>query len=335
MRIGLLLQVERGDAGVAEVYERVLQHVCVAEDNGFDMVWIPEAHAAQSVPLPAPLVLGSAIAAQTNSIRIGALVKLALHHPVAVCEAAAVLDQISNGRLVFGADPGVQEREFAGARVRWTARAAGFREALDIVLHGWTEDGFAYLGELNRLPLRTRAPVGTMPLQVEPCVAPYRRPTERADLPFDYLSILPKPVQVPRPPVYLVAADADTVGFAARNGHALLVPAQPAALAVAAAQNYWQALGAAGRQRHEVDLALACDVHVDPDGELARQRVPRPPPGSLIGSPEEVLEAVKVLQRDTGCRQLLCRVQLSGLAPEQVDASIALLAAEVRSRLQM
>ncbi len=334
MRVGLLLQVECSEAPVTQAYERLLQQARLADDNGYDSVWIPEARAAAHAPLPAPIVLGGAIAAHTGAIRIGVLVKLALHHPVAVCVAAAVLDLLSNGRLAFGADPGAGERELVGARVSWAARAAGFREALDIVVQGWTQDGFAYLGKLNRLPLNTRAPAGAEPFRPEPPVGPYLKPTERADLPFDYMSILPKPAQVPRPQVYVVAADEDMVTFAAHSGYSLVIPVQTAAV-VAAAQRYWQALRACGRHRHEVDLALVRDVHVDTDGERARRRVQRAAHGSLIGSPDEVLDGIRKLQRETGCRHLLCRVQLPGLAPGQVDASIELIAAEVRGGLQM
>ena len=49
----------------------------------------------------------------------------------------------------------------------------------------------------------------------------------------------------------------------------------------------------------------------------------------------EVLHEIKNLQHQTGMRHLLCRVQLPGLTTGQIEASIRLLAEDVRSRLQM
>ncbi|MCC7411027.1 MAG: LLM class flavin-dependent oxidoreductase [Gammaproteobacteria bacterium] len=334
MRTGVLLNAECGDEPASQAYDRLLCHVRAIEDNGFDTIWIPQAHACASEPMPSPLVMAGAIAAETRAIRIGVFVKLALEHPVKICEDVAVLDLLCHGRLLFGADPGGREQEYAGARVGWAPRLEAFREALEIVVRGWTSDGFAYLGEFYRLPRNTRAPASAGRYQAEPCVPPHRAPTERAGLPFDYLSILPKPLQIPHPPVYLVAADRETADLAARRGHSLLIPPQVES-AAEVADHYWRVLEGAGRHRHEIDLAIARDVYVEIDGEQARKRVTVKTAGSLIGSPDEVLHGIKDLQHVTGLRHLLCRMQLPGLTTGQTDASIRLFAAEVRSRLQM
>lgn len=334
MRIGVLLDAGDGGVGVTDAYERMLHHVQVIEDTGLDSIWIPEKHGCAGAPLPSPIAFAAAVAAETSGIRIGVLVKLALEHPVTICEEAAVLDLLCRGRLLFGADPGGDEREYAGARSAWAQRGKAFREALEIIVQGWTSDGFAYLGELNRLPARSRAPESGGRFQTEPCVPPHLRPTERAGLPFDYMSILPKPLQVPRPPVYLLGVDGETIELAARAGYSLVIPPLTRSV-VADATRYWQALERAGRHRHEVDLAITRDVYVEADGERARRRVADGTGGGLIGTPDEVLHEIRNLQHQTGMRHLLCRVQLPGLATEQIDASIRLLAEDVRSRLQM
>jgi len=334
MRVGVLLDARVGGVGTTVAYERLLRHVRVIENTGLDSVWIPETHGCAVTSLPAPLAMAAAVAAETRGIRIGVLVKLALEHPVTICEEAAVLDLLCNGRLLFGADPGGDEREYAGARIAWAQRRAAFNEALEIIVHGWGSDGFAYLGELNRLPAHTRALERDGRLQTEPCVPPHRRPTERAGLPFDYMSILPKPLQIPRPPGDLLGLDGETIDLAARGGYSLVIP--PSTESVAAdATRYWHELERMGRHRHEVDLAIARDVYVEADGERSRQRVSGVTSGALIGTPDEVLHGIKNLQRQTGMRHLLCRVQLQGLTTEQIDASIRLLAEDVRSRLQM
>jgi alkanesulfonate monooxygenase SsuD/methylene tetrahydromethanopterin reductase-like flavin-dependent oxidoreductase (luciferase family) len=320
--------------GVTDTYERLLHHVGVIEDTGFDSVWIPETHGCAGDPLPAPLAFAAAVAAETSGIRIGVLVKLALEHPVTTCEEAAVLDLLCKGRLLFGADPGGSEREYAGARLGWAQRRGAFREALEIIVQGWTSDGFAYLGELNRLPVATSALESGGRFQTEPCAPPHLRPTERAGLPFDYMSILPKPLQIPRPPVYLLGVDEETIDLAARAGYSLVIPPSTQSAGTDATR-YWQVLERMGRHRHEVDLAIARDVYVEADGGRARRRVSGQTSGGLIGTPDEVLHEIKKLQHQTGMRHLLCRVQLPGLTTEQTEASIRLLAEDVRSRLQM
>lgn len=333
MRVGVLLETGSGGAD-GNGYEGLLRHVRVIESVGFDSVWIPERHARADAALPSPIALAGAIAAETSGIRVGVLVKLALEHPVTICEEAAVLDLLCKGRLLFGADPGGDEQEYNGARHAWAQRGGAFREALEIIVRGWTSDGFAYLGEFYRLPTHTRVPAGGARFQPEPCFPPHFRPTERAGRPFDYLSILPKPLQVPRPPVYLFGVDPETVELAASAGYSLLIP--PGIQSVGAqATRYWQALERGGRHRHEVDLGIARDVYVEVDGEAARRRVAGGADSGLIGTPDEVLQEIKKLQLETGMRHLLCRVHLPGLTAQQIEASIRLLAEDVRSRLQM
>jgi alkanesulfonate monooxygenase SsuD/methylene tetrahydromethanopterin reductase-like flavin-dependent oxidoreductase (luciferase family) len=156
---------------------------------------------------------------------------------------------------------------------------------------------------------------------------------ERGGLPFDYLSVLPKPIQIPHPPVYLVGEDRRAVEFAARTGNSLLLSRDKAPANLAAA--YWKALEGAGREKHEVDLAIARDVYIETDGQQARQRSKATGNDALIGSPEEVFDRIKALQHETGVRHFLCHMQLPGLSADLVNNSLRLFASEVRPRLQM
>lgn len=334
MRVGMLLDTKYGGVGVTDAYERLLHLVRVIESTGFDSVWIPEAHGRVDASLPSPITFAAAVAAETNGIRIGVLVKLALEHPVTICEQATVLDILCKGRLLFGADPEGDECEYVGARHAWTQRRDAFCEALDIIVRGWTSDAFAYLGEFNRLPLRTRAPESGGRFQAEPGTPPYLRPMERSGRPFDYLSILPKPLQVPRPPVYLLGLDEAMIDLASRHGYSLMIPSWVHSVGPYVSR-YWQALERAGRHRHEVDLAIARDVYVEADGEQARKRVSDRTDSSLIGTPDEVLNELKKLQHQTGMRHVLCHMQLPGLTTEQIETSIRLFAEDVRGRLQI
>ena len=333
MRVGVLLTGASQEIAAADAYEQWIEHAQVAEENGFDSAWVVESHFSTGVPCPSPITVGAAIAAATRDIRVGVSIKLPLDHPLKICEDAAVLDLLSGGRLLFGADPELSAEEWNGSCFAWTDRWELFCETLDIIVKGWTQDGFAYLGKFYRLPLETRVVGSGNPFQPEPCDPPYLMPMERAGLPFDYLSVLPKPVQIPHPPIYLAGASQRSVEFAARNGNSLLLaqggdPTQTAAV-------YWKALEQAGRQRHEVDLVIARDVYVEADGYKTRSCIDNVSDDAFVGSPREVLHEIKALQRKTGMRHFLCHMQLQGLSPDRVNDSLRRFASEVRPLLQM
>ena len=333
MRAGVLITGVSQETVAADAYQQWIEHVQIAEENGFDSAWIIESHFSAGIPCPSPVTLGAAIAAVTRDILVGVSIKLALDHPLKICEESAVLDLLSGGRLLFGADPWVSEEEWNGSRFAWPRRWDIFCEALDIIVKGWTQDGFAYLGEFYRLPLETRVADGDDPFQPEPCEPPYLTPMARAGLPFDYLSVLPKPAQIPLPPIYLEGRSQQSVEFAARNGNSLLLVRDGHSAQTAGA--YWRALEQAGRQKHEVDLVIARDVYVEADGRKAKSRVGHVTDNALVGSPREVLDGIKALQHETGMRHFLCHMQLPGLSQDCVNNSLRLFASEVRPLLQM
>src|SRR5215470_13404877 len=76
----------------------------VAEDLGLDTLWLGESHfRPQRAVLASPLVAASAVAARTKRIRVGLAVQvLPLANPLRVAEEAAIVDHISEGRLIFG-----------------------------------------------------------------------------------------------------------------------------------------------------------------------------------------------------------------------------------------
>src|SRR5580692_10449513 len=78
--------------------------VDASEEYGLDVMWLAELHFDKRRALAAsPLVLGTAIAARTERIRIGTSVQvLPLANPLRIAEEAATLDHVSKGRLIFG-----------------------------------------------------------------------------------------------------------------------------------------------------------------------------------------------------------------------------------------
>ncbi|HZB90244.1 MAG TPA: LLM class flavin-dependent oxidoreductase, partial [Stellaceae bacterium] len=88
----------------AAAFAHSFAEVDAAERWGLDAMWLAELHfARERSVLSAPLLIGSAIAARTRRMKIGTAVQvLPLCHPLRLAEEAATLDQISDGRLIFG-----------------------------------------------------------------------------------------------------------------------------------------------------------------------------------------------------------------------------------------
>ena len=103
-----------------EVYGRALDLVVEAERLGAASVWFSEHHLFADGYLPQPLTFAAAAAARTSRVRIGTAVLVAALRPAAlVAEEAAVIDQISGGRLELGIGAGysVPEYEFYNADI--------------------------------------------------------------------------------------------------------------------------------------------------------------------------------------------------------------------------
>ena len=96
-----------------EVYGRALDLVVEAERLGAASVWFSEHHLFTDGYLPQPLTFAAAAAARTSRVRIGTAVLVAALRPAAsVAEEAAVIDQLSDGRLELGIGAGYSVPEY-------------------------------------------------------------------------------------------------------------------------------------------------------------------------------------------------------------------------------
>jgi alkanesulfonate monooxygenase SsuD/methylene tetrahydromethanopterin reductase-like flavin-dependent oxidoreductase (luciferase family) len=162
---------------------------------------------------------GAYLAAATERIRIGlAAVILPNWHPLRLAEDIAALDVLSNGRVECGVGRGIANREIAnlngfGADRRDSDRNwAYFLECVDIMRAAWTNDSFTWKGEFFTFPT---------PGIVDNYAAWHARdPRWRAeDGEYVGMTILPKPLQAPHPPLWNTVDK--TQGFAVAAEHDL------------------------------------------------------------------------------------------------------------------
>lgn len=116
MKVGLFFDLRNPEPWARpwpDVFARNLELVERAEEGGLGSVWFTEHHLFADGYLPQPLTFLAAVAARTRRITLGTGVLLAALRPAPlVAEEAALVDQLSGGRLQLGIGAGYSPREF-------------------------------------------------------------------------------------------------------------------------------------------------------------------------------------------------------------------------------
>ena len=143
-----------------EAYVKNFEEVDAVEDMGWDYIWLGGGHFAKQASMdPQVLMLAAVIAGRTKNIKIGSSIhrpmlrqegetvsatalpherysfdNLKLEDPIQTAEQVAIVDQVSQGRFIYG----------AGSRTRGSDdRREHFFEFLDIMKQIWTEEHFS------------------------------------------------------------------------------------------------------------------------------------------------------------------------------------------------
>jgi alkanesulfonate monooxygenase SsuD/methylene tetrahydromethanopterin reductase-like flavin-dependent oxidoreductase (luciferase family) len=219
-------------------YQDIMAQIELGESLGFDTVWLGELHFSRGFSILAdPLMVLAAAAQRTSRMRLGtAVTLLPLHNPVKIAEEAAIVDILSNGRLEFGVGRGTAPLHYAGYDIPQEESRERFEEALDFILEAWTHERFSYQGKFFRA---------------------------------QDLTLVPRPVQTPYPPVRIAANSPDTFPIAARRGLPIFATPliNPPDKLKAGLSVYQATLSSSVRG----DTALAFPVHVSTSRVQARQ----------------------------------------------------------------
>jgi alkanesulfonate monooxygenase SsuD/methylene tetrahydromethanopterin reductase-like flavin-dependent oxidoreductase (luciferase family) len=311
-----------------DLYGQTLDQIVYAEELGFDDVWLSEHHFVDDGYLPSCLPVAAAIAARTSRVTIGTnVLLLPFHHPIRLAEDCAVVDIISNGRLIFGPAVGYRLDEFTTFGVDRRRRGSITEEAVEIMVRCWTDDDFSYHGQHFH---------------------------------FDNVRCTPKPVQRPIP-VWFGATQGEAIRRAARLGNGLLGGGP------GARKQYLAALADYGKTERDAHIAsggrfLFCSAEPERDWEILRphalyqlqnyarwfkaagQPIFGDPPvdeadleargAYLCGTPEQIIHATRAAHEQAPFERHFFWAIWPGVDPAMATRSIELFAHEVIPHLR-
>jgi alkanesulfonate monooxygenase SsuD/methylene tetrahydromethanopterin reductase-like flavin-dependent oxidoreductase (luciferase family) len=148
-----LMQQRHAARGNLSIFRDLDDQVALAEDLGFETAWFGEHHFSGYSLCPSPLMAAAYFAGRTKRIKLGTgVIVLPLYDPIRVMEEIAMVDLMSNGRLLAGFGGGYQPFEFERFRLNLEDSATMFMEGLDIIEAGLTREEFSYDGSHYKIP---------------------------------------------------------------------------------------------------------------------------------------------------------------------------------------
>jgi len=156
------------------------------DELGFDSLWTGD-HVSFHGPIYESLTLLSSYAGITRRARLGVGVYLlALRQPTVAAKIASTLDVLSGGRLIFGVGVGGENpKEFEACGIPHKERGARVTEGIDVVRTLWRDSPASFKGRFTQ---------------------------------FEGVSIDPKPVQKPAPPIWVGGRSDAALARAGRQG---------------------------------------------------------------------------------------------------------------------
>ncbi len=208
---------------------------------GYDGVGFNEHHCSPYGLMNSPNLMASAAAQRTKKLKLliyGNL--LPLHEPLRLAEELAMLDCLSEGRIISGFARGIP-REYQVHNVPLSESRERFEEAYEIVTRAWTEDVFSYSGKFWS---------------------------------YKDVALWPRPVQKPHPPVMIpIVGSQESIEFAGRHNIGITPGLAGGGLRDDIIRHYAKSLKAAGHRITPDHLSLALNAYVADSKEQAVKEV--------------------------------------------------------------
>jgi alkanesulfonate monooxygenase SsuD/methylene tetrahydromethanopterin reductase-like flavin-dependent oxidoreductase (luciferase family) len=204
----------------AQVFADLVEQVQLAEELDFHSAWTTEHHFSRYGLAGASLLVMAHLAAHTSRIRLGTAIVIApVRHPLHVAEETATFDVLSNGRLDLGigTGSGIEVEAFGIPGVESRER---MRELFEMVRGLWTEPVYSHSGKFFAA---------------------------------DQISLSPRPLQRPHPPVFVAGVSPETIGWTAEHNLGFMTGILP------------DTHDALGLRRCYFDLAAKAGKTPDPD----------------------------------------------------------------------
>lgn len=320
----------RPGVSAADDLAAVIDDAVLAEELGFDACWVAEHHFTPYGAFGSPTAVLAAMAMRTSRIRLGSgIVIMPLQHPIRLAEELALVDNLSRGRLIAGVGPGLSPRDFRGFAVSLDERRERFTEGVELMRRCWTEPVVTFHGRHYSV---------------------------------EGVSVYPRPLQRPHPPIVHAATKPESQVRAAELGRPILIGRLGEEGAFESIQRYVQTRRAAGHDeativkalelcgvlRHIVIaetraeawriaraaaaqyLSVAADLQVTPaqpplQPETPDELIER---GVLVGSADDILDQIDRLHA-IGVRHLICWFDWGGLDRQFVQQSMRWFAERV------
>jgi alkanesulfonate monooxygenase SsuD/methylene tetrahydromethanopterin reductase-like flavin-dependent oxidoreductase (luciferase family) len=329
MQIGLFLTNQhRPGSDLVTALQDQLRLVRLVRDLGWDSIWGGQHYLPEGMAMPQAVPFMSRLAADAGDMRVGiGILLLALHNPLDVAETWASLDIITEGRLIFGVGLGYREVEYRAFGVDPTQKVTRFEENIRLVDRLWRETGVS------------------------------------SELPWcqlDSVTLNVRPVQQPRPPLW-IAANADAaVKRAALMGDAWIINPHATTETIAGQLELFTTTRAQAGLPPVTEQPAIREIFCAPTRELALERCgpylarkyqhyadwgqDKALPGEesfripfeeleqgrfIIGSPDECLEQLLPWRDQLGVNHMILRTDWIGMPYDIAKTSIDLLDREV------
>jgi coenzyme F420-dependent glucose-6-phosphate dehydrogenase len=250
---------------------QLLEFSCLAEDLGFDSVFIsdhfqPWNHTGGHAPFALSWL--GALGARTQRVLMGTsvLTPTFRYHPSLVAQAFGTLGQMFPGRVVLGVGTGESLNEVPATGMQWPEfkeRFARLREALTLIRKLWSEERVSFAGDHYRTENATI----------------YDRPET--------------PV-----PIYIAAAGPMMAKYVGRAGDGFICTSgkDPALYRDTLLPNVAAGLEAAGKAQGDIDRMIEMKVSFDTDRDRAMQDTRHW--AALALSPEEKMSVEDPLEME-------------------------------------